>query len=86
MSVYDKVKANGVSDVVVLEKDLIPDHVMRVKRRGDIILVLGAGDIKTVADRLSGMIGKDPGAPKSYLQDDKLIAELLPTQLQLKKL
>lgn len=51
-NIYDKVKANGAKDVTILaKKDIVP-HVMKLKRRGDMIVVMGAGDIKKVADEL----------------------------------
>ncbi|MDD5428661.1 MAG: UDP-N-acetylmuramate--L-alanine ligase [Candidatus Omnitrophica bacterium] len=51
-SVYDKVKRNGLEDVVVMEKELIPGYVMDIKRPGDMIIVMGAGNIKKVADKI----------------------------------
>jgi len=76
MSVYDRVKENGVSDITVLKKEAIPEHVMRIKRSGDMILVLGAGDIKNVADRLSDMLNKEAALSMSCSQNKTLIAEL----------
>ena len=63
-SIYDKVIANGVKDVAILKKEDIPEHVIRIARRGDMIVVMGAGDIKKVADKLTmklnnGLPGKD---------------------------
>lgn len=54
--IYDKVKANGMDDVVVVKKGDIPDHVMKIKKRGDLIVVMGAGDIKKAADALSSRL------------------------------
>lgn len=76
MNVYDKAKENGVSDITVLKKEAIPEHVMRIKRSGDMILVLGAGDIKNVADRLSDMLNKEMALSMDYSQNKRLIAEL----------
>jgi UDP-N-acetylmuramate--alanine ligase len=55
-NIYDRVKKNGISDVVVMDKDRISEHVMKLKKPGDMILVLGAGDIKKVADELSARL------------------------------
>lgn len=76
MNVYDNAKKNGVSDIAVLKKEAIPEHVMRIKRSGDMILVLGAGDIKNVADKLSDMLNKEAGLSVDYSPDSELIAEL----------
>ncbi len=76
MSIYDKVKASGLDDIEVLKKELIPDHVMKIKKPGDMVLVLGAGDIKIVADRLSDMMNKESGHAIDYSADKRLIAEL----------
>lgn len=76
MNVYDKVKENGIADVTVLKKEAIPEHVMRIKRPGDMILVLGAGDIKNVADSLSGMLNKDTALSTGCSRNEELMAEL----------
>lgn len=76
MSIYDKVRASGFSDVEVLKKELIPDRIMKIKRPGDIVLVLGAGDIKTVADRLSDMMTGRHEQIARYSEDETLMAEL----------
>ncbi|MFA6078533.1 MAG: UDP-N-acetylmuramate--L-alanine ligase [Candidatus Omnitrophota bacterium] len=52
-SIYDKVKLNGHIDAVMMDKGKITDHVMKIKRPGDMILVLGAGNITEIADELS---------------------------------
>jgi len=51
-NIYDRVRASGVEDVEIMKKEKIADHIMAIKRPGDMILVLGAGDIKKVADEL----------------------------------
>ena len=56
--IYEKVKRNGQNDVVMLSKENITDHVMKLKKSGDMILVLGAGDIKDVANELSEKLNK----------------------------
>jgi len=75
-NIYDRVKASGVSDVGILRKELIPEYVMRFKEPGDIILVLGAGDIKTVADRLSDMLNGQARELAARSLDVKLAADL----------
>lgn len=57
-SIYDKVRKSDVGDVVMMEKKDIADHVMGLKRPGDMVLILGAGDIKEVADELSERFNK----------------------------
>ena len=52
-NIYDRVKKNGINDVTMMQKKSVADHVMALKKHGDIILVLGAGDIKEVANELS---------------------------------
>lgn len=56
--IYDRVKIHGPDDVVILTKEEITNHVMKLKKSGDMILVLGAGDIKDVANELSEKLNK----------------------------
>lgn len=49
---YDKVTGAGHKHVVYVDKDKIADHICRIKKPGDMVIVLGAGDINTVADEL----------------------------------
>ncbi|MDO8436440.1 MAG: UDP-N-acetylmuramate--L-alanine ligase [bacterium] len=58
-SIYDRVRANGVKDVKVIERDKIAGHVMDLKKRGDMVVVLGAGDINKVADDLSSRLNEE---------------------------
>lgn len=76
MSIYDKAREGGVHDVEVVAKDMVPDRVMSIKRSGDMILVLGAGDIKDVAARLSEMMNREDCASAKYSEDKKLMASL----------
>ena len=55
--VYDKIIKSGLKDVKVFKKEDIADHIEDISRPGDIILVLGAGDIKKVADDLENRLG-----------------------------
>ncbi|MBN2452812.1 MAG: UDP-N-acetylmuramate--L-alanine ligase [Candidatus Omnitrophica bacterium] len=79
MNIYTRVKDSGISDVEVLPKDMIPGRIMKIKKPGDIVLVLGAGDIKSVADRLSGMMNKNACASAGYRGYSKLAPELKKT-------
>ena len=56
--IYDRVKARGIKDAVIMKKDRIADHVMKIKKKGDLVLVMGAGDIKKVADVLAGELSR----------------------------
>lgn len=56
--IYDKVRGNGLNDVVMMNKKEITEHVMKLKKSGDMILILGAGDIKDVANELSERLNK----------------------------
>ncbi|MFH1189332.1 MAG: UDP-N-acetylmuramate--L-alanine ligase [Candidatus Omnitrophota bacterium] len=76
MNIYDKAKASGMKDIRVMKKDLIPEYVMRVKRPGDMILVLGAGDVKAVADRLSDMLVSLKLRERSSMSGARSAAEL----------
>ena len=58
MVIYDRVKRSGHGDVIMLDKKDITEHVMKLKKSGDMILVLGAGDIKDVANELSDKLNK----------------------------
>jgi UDP-N-acetylmuramate--alanine ligase len=52
-TIYDKVVANGVRDVEMMKKEDVSEYIMKNRRPGDMIVVLGAGDIKDVANELS---------------------------------
>ena len=49
---YDKVRGAGHKKVVYIDKEKIADHLYEMKKPGDMILVLGAGDINAIADEL----------------------------------
>jgi UDP-N-acetylmuramate--alanine ligase len=57
-NIVNKVTENGLKDVIVMKKENIPGYIMNMKKPDDMIVVLGAGDIKTVADRLSSMMSE----------------------------
>ena len=50
---YDKIIHSGLKDVIVLKKEDIAGHIESIAKPGDMILVLGAGDIKKIADELT---------------------------------
>lgn len=49
---YNKVTEAGHRHVVYMRKNKIAEELCRIKRPGDMILVLGAGDINSIADEL----------------------------------
>lgn len=49
---YDRVLESGHKNVAYVRKDRIAEHICRIKKEGDMIIVLGAGDINTIADEL----------------------------------
>ncbi|PJC46094.1 MAG: UDP-N-acetylmuramate--L-alanine ligase [Candidatus Omnitrophica bacterium CG_4_9_14_0_2_um_filter_43_12] len=53
---YDKVKKFGHKHVVYIEKNRIADHICRIKKPGDMVIVLGAGDINEIAQELARKI------------------------------
>ncbi|MDO8536402.1 MAG: UDP-N-acetylmuramate--L-alanine ligase [Candidatus Omnitrophota bacterium] len=57
-NIYDRVRLHGHNDVTMMNKDMITSHIMDLKKRGDMIVVLGAGDIKEVSDELSEKLNK----------------------------
>jgi len=57
-NIYDRVRLHGLNDVTMMNKESIARHVMDMKKRGDMIVVLGAGDIKEVSDELSEKLNK----------------------------
>ena len=57
-NIYDRVKMHGMDDVTVMNKEDIASHIMKMKARGDMILVMGAGDIKDLSDELSKRLNK----------------------------
>ena len=57
-NIYDRVRLHGPNDVTMMNKEDIARHIMDMKRSGDMIVVLGAGDIKEVSDELSEKLNK----------------------------
>jgi UDP-N-acetylmuramate--L-alanine ligase/UDP-N-acetylenolpyruvoylglucosamine reductase len=50
--IRERVKKSGIKDIEVLDKGSIAAHVLDILKPGDMVLVLGAGDIKKVADEI----------------------------------
>ena len=61
-NIYEKVKASGIDDVAIVKKEEIVEYVLRVKKCGDMVLVLGAGDIKKIADDLALRLDASSGS------------------------
>ncbi|MCX5667652.1 MAG: UDP-N-acetylmuramate--L-alanine ligase [Candidatus Omnitrophica bacterium] len=57
-NIYDRVRLHGLNDVTMMNKESVTRHIMDIKRSGDMIVVLGAGDIKEVSDELSKKLNK----------------------------
>jgi len=74
-SIYDKVKASGVRDIVVMDKEKIPSHIMTIKKRGDMIVVMGAGDIKKVADELTEELRREAFTASGVMNELKRLVK-----------
>jgi len=85
-NIYEKVKASGIDDVAIVNKEDIVEHVLRVKKCGDMVLVLGAGDIKKIADELALRLDASSGsefssvlalgaAVKGRIKTDEMLAD-----------
>jgi UDP-N-acetylmuramate--L-alanine ligase/UDP-N-acetylenolpyruvoylglucosamine reductase len=70
----DKIRANGLKDVAAMEKGRIAEHVMNIKKPGDMIIIMGAGDIKKVADELCGRLLL-PGAVEGGIRFNEPLSE-----------
>ncbi len=57
-NIYDRVRLHGLNDVTMMNKESVTRHIMDMKKSGDMIVVLGAGDIKEVSDELSDKLNK----------------------------
>lgn len=57
-NIYDKVRSHGLDDVTIMDKENVARHIMDTKKRGDMIVILGAGDIKEISDELSEKLNK----------------------------
>lgn len=52
-SIYEEVKAHGHKDAVYLPKKKLKGYLLRIVKRGDMVLVMGAGDITSIAGELA---------------------------------
>ncbi|MCM8760658.1 MAG: UDP-N-acetylmuramate--L-alanine ligase [Candidatus Omnitrophica bacterium] len=75
LNILERVRSSELDDVLVMDKRKIPEYLMRIKRKGDIILILGAGDIKVVADRLAEMMTAEPGDTRKFSLAGNLVKE-----------
>jgi len=51
-TIYDEVKQSGHKDVHLLPKEKLNDYLMESMREGDVLMMLGAGDISSLTDEL----------------------------------
>ncbi len=85
-TVYDRIKRSGLDDVSIFKKEDIADHVEDIVRSGDMVLVLGAGDIKKVADELAARLGgKNKDLDKTVKELKKIIRGRVSSGEPLKK-
>ncbi len=57
-TIYDEVtKFDKSKDIVILSKELITGYLLKTLKRGDLVLVLGAGDVNSVAGELADKLG-----------------------------
>jgi len=84
-NIYEKTIENGMRDVTVMKKERIAGHIERIKERGDMIVVMGAGNICKVADDLAFRLKEGAGpraeetvsALRKVLKGDILTGESL---------
>jgi UDP-N-acetylmuramate--L-alanine ligase/UDP-N-acetylenolpyruvoylglucosamine reductase len=55
-NIHASVRKSGLGDVRVMKKEEISDYLMKSRKPKDMILILGAGDIKNVADEMAKRI------------------------------
>ena len=53
LPLYERLKQRAVSEVSFLPKNAVLDYVLKILNPGDVILVLGAGDITQISDELA---------------------------------
>ena len=51
-SIYEEVKHHGHKDVIYLPKSELKEYLLKDIRRGDMVLMMGAGDITSIAEEL----------------------------------
>lgn len=73
-NIYDKVKENGMKNVFMMKKEKIPGYILKMKKPGDMILVMGAGDVKEVSNILCENMNGTKGSSGKYKDElQKLI-------------
>lgn len=70
-NIYDKVVASGIKDVSIMKKKDIPAHIMKLAKKDDMVIVMGAGDIKKVSDELSAMLNEKWSQNPAYVKELK---------------
>lgn len=58
-SIYEEVKNHGHRDVVYLPKKELKEYLLKDIKRGDMILMMGAGDITSIAEELARELSKE---------------------------
>lgn len=57
-SIYEEVKNHGHKDVVYLPKKELKEYLLKDIKRGDMVLMMGAGDITSIAGELAEELSK----------------------------
>ncbi|MDP3786289.1 MAG: UDP-N-acetylmuramate--L-alanine ligase [Candidatus Omnitrophota bacterium] len=57
-SIYEEVKNHGHKDVVYLPKKELKEYLLKDIKRGDMVLMMGAGDITSIAEELTQGLSK----------------------------
>ena len=60
-SIYEEVKKHGHEDVIYLPKKELKGHLLKEIKRGDMVLMMGAGDITSIAEELAQELSKKRG-------------------------
>lgn len=57
-SIYEEVKRHGHKDVIYLPKKELKEYLLKDIKRGDMVLMMGAGDITSIAEELAQELSK----------------------------
>lgn len=60
-SIYEEVKKHGHKDVIYLPKKELKEYILKDIKRGDMVLMMGAGDITSIAGELAQDLSKKRG-------------------------
>ena len=60
-SIYEEVKRHGHKDVVYLPKKGLKEYILKEIKRGDMVLMMGAGDITSIAGEVARELSKKRG-------------------------